>query len=137
MAFKVETDEQRRLIYVVFLGVVDNAELVALEAQLRRTAAYQSGADVLVDCTGISDLLVTDRGLYGLAKQTEQNRNLLAIVTRPGFLYGMARMYEIMANWEIERVHVFVDRSAAMEWIKDRRLAADSASLHPTCQILR
>jgi hypothetical protein len=128
MAFWLDTDRHGDLLYIVFAGAVDDAELAAVEAEVRATPAFKLGADVLADCTGISELQVTGTGLYALALRTQRNQNLLAIVAKPGFLYGMARMYEIMANWAVERVQVFVDRSAAAEWIKHTRSANDSAA---------
>jgi hypothetical protein len=129
--------KNRQLILVVLTETVTDADLLNIEAQIRETPAYATGIDVLVDGANVSDLRVSGSGLYALAKRTQNDSNLIAIIARPGFMYGMARMYEIMANWKLNRVQVFASRWSAVQWLDDRRSARNPSSIDRADQICR
>ena len=117
MAVTVEIDSNQRLIYISFEGVITDTALLDLENRLRDTPEFAAGFNLLNNCSNVSDFRVTTKGLYAVAARTQDNTNLTAIVVPAGFVHGMARTYEAMANWKTMRVQIFQDRSSALDWL--------------------
>ena len=109
--------ENQRLIQITFEGIITDAALLDLETRLRDTPEFAAGFNLLNDFSNVSDFRVTGKGLYSVAARTQDNTNLTAIVVPPGFVHGMARTYEAMANWKTMRVQIFQDRPSALEWL--------------------
>src|SRR3954452_19013217 len=106
MAICVRTGEGRQLIIVTFEGVIDDMELIHLDAVLRDNGLFQSGCPLLFDFTPLKpgDMKLTGWGIYRYRELTEKDINMVAIVAIDEVAYGMARMYEAIANWCFDRV---------------------------------
>jgi hypothetical protein len=94
-----------------------DALLLKHEGLYRTMGEFSLAPSLLCDWSGVTDFRVTGNGLYALAVETQHYSNLVAIVTRSGFMYGMAKLYQLMANWKFTRVNVFLDNSAALGWL--------------------
>ena len=90
---------------------------LGLERTLHNAPEFAAGFSLLYDCSKASDFRFTGKGLHALAARTQDNRNVRVLVVPAGFVHGMARVYEAMANWEGMSVVMFQDRSSALEWL--------------------
>ena len=117
MSRHVHVNHERRRITATLTGEVTDATLLDQETAIRAMPEFTAGYNILHNWSDISDFRVTGSGLYELVQHTIDDSNTVAIVAAPGFVYGMARMYAIMANWRFERVGVFLDGAAALSWL--------------------
>ena len=116
-AFTVDVDQTTRVITITESGQLTGKSVIDMDAKLRAMPEYAAGFHVLVDATAITRIDATGDDIYQLATRAENDRNRFAIVVRDQFAVGLARMYEIASNWRAERVGVFSERRAALDWL--------------------
>jgi hypothetical protein len=113
----IQIDDGRRLITVTMEGPATDAGLVALFDRLRPMPEFTDEYSVLFDASNVGKVHVTGDGIFKLAQVSQGDENRIAIVTKDKFGFGMARMYEISANWKFERIAVFADMQPALQFL--------------------
>jgi hypothetical protein len=114
-SFTIQVDDGHRLITVIMTGPATNAGLIALFDHLRTMREFTDEYGVLFDARNIGKVHVTGDGIFNLAQGSQRDENRMAIVVEDEFGHGMARMYEISANWKFDRIAVFTDIQPALQ----------------------
>jgi hypothetical protein len=74
---------------------------------------------ILVICTGIGSFEMSCGAVRDLASRAFETKNRIAIVADRPAAFGLARMYEVLADPnDNERVRVFKNESSAIEWLR-------------------
>jgi hypothetical protein len=113
----IQVDDGRRLITVTMEGPATNAGLMALFDRLRPMPEFTDEYSVLFDASNVGQVHVTGEGIFNLAQASRGDENRMAIVTVDEFGFGMARMYELSANWKFKRIAVFTDIPSALQFL--------------------
>jgi hypothetical protein len=113
----IQVDDERRLITAIMEGPATDAGLIALFDRLRPMPEFIDEYSVLFDASNVGTVHVTGEGIFNLAQASQGDENRMAIVTVDGFGFGMARMYEISANWKFDRIAVFTDIQPALQFL--------------------
>jgi hypothetical protein len=122
MPIEAKVDERRGLVEVVLAGEVTDAELSGAVDRFF-SEAWSALPLGLLD---MSDLVATDVSAALIHKAASRAQNVVdprlasgkfAIVAPRDFLFGMARMYEILRSDSPVEVHVFRDRQEALLWL--------------------
>ena len=82
---------------------------------------YDPTLNDLVDMRAVERLEVSSRAVRQLAEMFTdpelQSTNKLAIVASANYIFGMARMYEILSSETAEQIQVFRDLETAERWL--------------------
>jgi hypothetical protein len=113
----IQVDDGHRLITVIMQGPVTDAGLMALFDRLRTMPEFTDQYGVLFDASNIGEVHVTGDGIFNLAQASRNDENRMATVVGAGLGFGMARIYEISANWKCDRVAVFTDIQPALQFL--------------------
>jgi hypothetical protein len=113
----LEVNDVQRSIMVVMRGLVTNSRLFNMLILLRSMLQYDSAYSVVVDAHDVSVGEVTSDGEYELAQLTHTDANRLAIVVSDVVSFSLAQIYEICANWQQDRVAVFMNMQQALRWL--------------------
>lgn len=116
MPFSVTVDHERRLIFISLEGAISNDTMVALSTAVRLEPALGEGYAVLYDCRGASEISVTGDLIRGMGRRAKPDRNLVAFVATTPSAFGLARMYQMVAEGE-DRIRIFDDERAALGWL--------------------
>ena len=115
----VTVDAHSRLIVVIMRGVIDDDGLSSIFRQVRGRQEFLAGFNLLVDGTAVTQTQFTGKGVYEIARMSENDMNRIAIVFRDPLGFGLSHLYASCANamHKLERVRVFVDLEAALDWL--------------------
>ena len=113
----IQVDYGHHLITVTMEGPATDAGLMALFDRLRPMPEFTDEYSVLFDASNVGKVHVTGEGIFNLAQASRGDENRMAIVTTDEFGFGMARMYEISANWKFNRIAVFTDMQVALQFL--------------------
>jgi hypothetical protein len=118
--FKV--DNRTRTRVASFEGEVNDEDLLGAYERVLAEPDYDPTLDDLVDLRGVMRLDVSSdavRRLVALFTPLDDLgiRNKLAIVAPTTYVFGMARMYEILRSDSPEQICVFRDMSEAERWL--------------------
>jgi hypothetical protein len=113
----IQVDDERRLITVTMEGPATDAGLMALFDRLRPMREFTDEYSVLFDASNVGKVHVTGAGIFNLTQASQGDENRMAIVTVDEFGFGMARMYEISANWKLDLIAVFTDIQTALQFL--------------------
>lgn len=124
-----------RLRIATFSGIVGDDELVESYRDLIAEPDYDLTFDDLVDLTPLVELRVTSDAVRRLVALFEPYNHLgvtnrLAIVAPRDYMYGMARMYQLLRSEAPEQTMVFrsLDEAAAWLEVDDLDLAPPESS---------
>jgi hypothetical protein len=122
MSIKVNVDESRELVEIVFAGEVTKSEFIELMDRYFRepSSAFPLGLFDLSDVTGVDVAAESVRDAARRAGEYVDSRldgGKLAIVAPRDLLFGMARMYEILRGDSPVEVRVFREREEAESWL--------------------
>jgi hypothetical protein len=122
MSIKVNVDESRELVEIVFAGEVTKSEFIELMDRYFRepSSAFPLGPFDLSDVTGVDVAAESVRDAARRAGEYVDSRldgGKLAIVAPRDLLFGMARMYEILRGDSPVEVRVFREREEAESWL--------------------
>src|SRR5439155_9304812 len=112
----------KRLRLSTFSGTVDDHELITSFEALYATPGYDTSLHDLADLRGIDHLLVTAQGVQRLAGLRAPADPLhiptkLAIVAPTPYVFGLARMYELLRTDALGKIHVFRELAQAEAWL--------------------
>ena len=123
-------DTKERVIRTRCVGMATLAEVVAHFRELERDPDCADRLDVLLD---LSEMTSLPRALdikavpFEVARVREKVRfDACAIVAPTDPLFGMLRMFEVLAERYFRVIHVFRTRAEAEAWLKlERQRAGD------------
>ena len=113
----LEIDEARRLLRAKITGLVTDATITECSNVIRATPQFRSGYSTLIDLSNITKAEVSSQVVVGIAQSAQSDTNRIAILTQNITAFGMARMYEIIADLSEQRVQVHTDEELALEWL--------------------
>src|SRR3954451_20451143 len=90
--------QDRRVISVLYRGVIGEENIRRFKLQVENEPAFQSGFSILFDFTGITRLNVTAVYARELAERLCTHKNRLVFAAPQPDVFGMARMYQTVAN---------------------------------------
>lgn len=128
MAFSQEPLEGKGVLYSA-RGVVDGAEMLSGALADARAAAERGELEyALVDFTLVTELRVTPVDVRRAIEKDERLARIaphviLALVAPTDHVFGMARMYQTLAEDTGWTIQVFRRRRDAEDWIADLRTA--------------
>jgi hypothetical protein len=125
-------DPARGLVLTTAAGVVTDADVLAHLDALAADPRLAAVTAELADARGVTDPAVTSPGLWQAVLREERagpplSARRLAIVAAADAVFGMARVYQQLADGSGTRVRVFRDMAAARAWLG---LGGDG---RPTC----
>jgi hypothetical protein len=85
--------------------------------QLHSNPEFATGIPVLIDLADSTAVSITTDQIVALAQTAQKDTNRVAIVATNPAAYGMARMYEIIADLTDGRIAVFHNEAAALRWL--------------------
>ena len=114
-----EIDKERRLVTSTASGVI---RLTAIWAHLERLAKdpdFDPSFAQLLDITQVSRVELSSEEIRRAAgRSVFASNSRLAIVVSSNFVYGIARMFQIMRGMNgDEGIHVFRERDEALAWV--------------------
>src|SRR5262245_8646416 len=123
MPITFSIDTRGSLIRTIGSGKVTLAEIDAHFNQLSRVWPRGAKLDVLLDlseCTALPEILqlraaVSRIQIFGGRKRF----GVCAIVARTGLLYGLMRVFELLADQRFVAVRVFRNQPSAMVWLRE------------------
>jgi hypothetical protein len=122
MSIRVNVDESRELVEIVFAGRVNKSEFI----ELMDGYFHETSSALPLGLFDLSDVTIVDvaaESIRDAARRAEQyvdsrlDRGKLAIVAPRDLLFGMARMYEILRSDSAVEVRVFRAREEAESWL--------------------
>ena len=127
MPITFSIDMRASLIRTIGVGDVTPAEVDDHFTELAKVWPRGAKLDVLLDlsgCTSLPEILqlravVSRIQMFGGRKRF----GVCAIVARRELLYGLMRVFELLASHRFVAVRVFRNESAAMVWLRDRSSA--------------
>jgi hypothetical protein len=136
MPITFSIDAKDALIRTIGYGYVTPAEIEAHFSELPRVWPRGAKLDVLLDLSGCTSLpeisqlrdVVSQIQMLGGRKRF----GVCAIVSSRGLLYGLLRVFELLADRRFVAVRVFRSVPTAMAWLRELRRvgAADAGRRH-------
>jgi hypothetical protein len=99
------------------VGEVTDEILAETSHRLHDTPEFKSGMPVLIDLSHATSLKITTDQVVAFAKAAQKDVNRIAIIAPDVTAYGLARMYEMIADLTEERVAVYRDEASALIWL--------------------
>jgi hypothetical protein len=114
-SFTIHVDDERRLMTVIMEGHFTDTRLTGVFVHLRTMSEFSNGYSVLLDTRNITKVDLTAHGVFSLAQASQGDQNRIAIVVGAGAAFGMARMYQTVADLKSDRIGVFTDIQPALQ----------------------
>jgi hypothetical protein len=124
MPISYRIDEARGLVLTTASGTLTDSDILQLKARLAADPRWKPGLRELSDIRSIDRLDVTTKGVQQMAMRDEGDAAALAsyrlaIVVSHQFVYGMARMYQMLTERTAPNVGVFQDMEEAKRWLAE------------------
>ena len=122
MAITYHIDAPRGLVLTTASGVLTDEELLDHKRRLVEDPHFTPGMKELSDVRGVDKLNVTPEGIGQMVALDKLHAPRLgdyrlAILASEDFVFGTARMYQMLTEDSLEGVRVFRDRAEAEEWL--------------------
>jgi hypothetical protein len=123
MPITYEIDEANGWVWMVGSGVITDEEVLTYRQSLLADPRFRSSMKLLSDMRGIERVEVTAGGIRRLVHEesshaSELAARRLAIVTDSPVAYGMARMYQMLAENTGGAIQVFRQIEEATAWLQ-------------------
>lgn len=121
-------DTERRLILTTFQGRLTDADVVSMEAALRRDPRYVPTFDHLMDASGVTELALSGEGIRHVVTVTPNGSGCAGrrvIVAPTDALFGMARMFQTLREADASALAIVRTRAEA-----DALLAGGGSASH-------
>lgn len=116
MPISFEIDSRRRTLFTICYGKVTDSEMVSHLYTVAKARAYSLRLNHLVNCSDITLSEITADLVRSMAgKKLFASRSQCAIVAPQDYLYGMARMFELLHSGSVQ---VFREMMEAERWLK-------------------
>ena len=122
MPISFEIDPRLGLVRTTATGVLTDEELLQHKRDLQGDPRFDASMKELSDIRGVERLDVTAEGVRRAVAMDQGQADALgdyklALVVSADVVFGMARMYQMMTEENIEGVGVFRDIEEALEWL--------------------
>jgi hypothetical protein len=119
---RFEPAPPKNLLVVTFQGVVNETDLFSAYRARIEANQYHLFPNILVDLRAVESTDMTGESVRRLVQLLsipgEQGiKARVAIVASEAYIFGMARMYEIMHTGTTENIRVFRHLNEAEEWL--------------------
>ena len=111
-------DQNQRVVFSRLSGVVTAAEVHEHNRKLRTDPDFNPGYRQLVDCTGLTEILVGTPTINAVSQDqyfTPGTRR--AFIATSDVAFGLARMFALRAEGSGQTIEVFRERRVAEEWL--------------------
>jgi hypothetical protein len=133
MGAYLSVDEARQVLYARFEGVLNDEVLLSRYRQALEWNDAHRYLLAIADFSGIASLSVTSRGIKQIAALDpvipKDDLRVAIIVAPQDFIFGLARMFEMLGSKTREKVHVV--RSIAEAY---KLLGVESLDLQPVLE---
>lgn len=122
MPLRFEYDLEQRLLMISINGELYDSELLQMFATAGKWAEKYNLQRAILDGTGIAGFSVTPETVKALAEQAPMlpARSDRCIVVNQDYLYGMARMYQMLGGETRERLRIVRTLPEAYDYLKLR-----------------
>src|SRR5262249_10186765 len=111
-------DPARRRVYVLGTGPITAGQLFETQRQLIQDPSFEATFSQLFDLTGAETVDVSSAQMSALAQRTAFTRGARrAIVVNRQLLFGLARMFSLIADAKGGDLEIFSDVVAAEQWL--------------------
>ena len=122
MPISYAIDPRLGLVRTTATGVLTDEELLQHKRDLQGDPRFDASMKELSDIRGVERLDVTAEGVRRAVAMDQGQADALgdyklALVVSADVVFGMARMYQMMTEENIEGVGVFRDIEEALEWL--------------------
>ncbi len=120
MPIRYRIDLKQEIVYTTADGVLTDAELAENQDNLRKDPDFHPSFNRLADYRAVEsfELTGTDvRRLAGAKGITKSEGSRRAFVVSSDLAYGMARMFQILADDTPVTIEVFKDMTEARKWL--------------------
>ena len=115
----IRLDHEQCLMTVEMKGAVTDSGLIALFGRARAMPEFCKWRyRILVDARGLTEVSLTAEIMSSLARHTQEDQNRIALLVSNWEIYGMARMYELIAGAKVDRISVFREKEAALQFLE-------------------
>ncbi len=123
MPHQLQFDYTLRILLVVYEGTVSGWDLSEVEKEITPNFDALRPSAVIVDLAAITSFdvagdIVRSRAKRDVALVWDTNTPVALVVPRQPHLYGLARMYELSADPDFPRLHIFYSREEALASIE-------------------
>jgi SpoIIAA-like len=115
--FSIEVDQTQRIIRVTVTGHFNDAVYSEFRRALRALPEFNERYGVLLDLRRITALEISSDAVVIFGHAAKNDLNRMAILTNNINADAWARIYQMIANSEANRVYVCNDLESATEWI--------------------
>jgi hypothetical protein len=116
-----EIDEAARLLRTRCVGLVTMEEVIGHFDALENDPTCPEHLDVLLNLDDM-DTIPDSGNIAGVTKRISELRSLrfraCAVVASRDAVFGMARMFEVLAESHFTATQVFRDTESAVEWLR-------------------
>jgi hypothetical protein len=122
MPITYHIDSARNLVVTHAVGVLTDEDVLRHKHRLAADPDFTAGMCELSDVRGVTDLRITPEGVRAMVSTdvshaSRLQAHKLAIVAAEDVVFGMARMYEVLAERHGPSVGVFRDVLEAARWL--------------------
>ena len=116
MPYHFEFDSESRILLLAYEGEVQGGEIAEANHDMAQHVARLKPSVGMADLSGVKTLDVPADTLRAAARQPSayEEETPRFIIAPTDYLFGMARMYEIMANRPHEKLRVVRSRKEAL-----------------------
>ncbi len=122
MPITYQIDCQHKLVRTHAVGVLTDQDILGHKRKLAADPEFTAGMRELSDVRGVTDFQITPEGVRSMVSTDARHASKLqdyrlAIVASQEVVFGMARMYAILAERHVPNVSVFRDYLDAARWL--------------------
>jgi hypothetical protein len=111
-------DKSRRIVFSRATGIVTDEVLLDHQQRLSADPDFEPDFRQLYDFCDVEELQATSMGVRELAINNPFGRGAQrALVAGSQAVYGVARMFQIMAEKGPDRIEVFYSLEEALDWL--------------------
>jgi hypothetical protein len=118
MPITYQIDVARRVVFTRGYGTVTDEDLLQHNAELKADPNFDPTFNQLLNFTEVMEGNVKSETINRIARNRIFNvSSLRAIVVKPGFQFGLARMFQNIRVYEDKNIQVFLDIKEALGWL--------------------
>jgi hypothetical protein len=118
MSVVYHIDIAHRVVFTRGYGNVVDSDLLQHNQALIADPNFDPDFNQLLDFTQVIDAEIKAETIFEIARNRIFNLgSLRAILVRPGYQYGLARMFQNMRMLEDKNIGIFLDIGEALKWL--------------------
>lgn len=123
MPVTIKIDTNRKIAVIKATGLVTGDEMLAGDRELYSHPDWRNGYGVLADFTEVERLELPNDAVARLVTSNLRNNHLfdrskMAVAAGKDLVFGLARMWDILAEDLTMQRGIFRDVDSAMDWLK-------------------